>query len=218
LSLGIFRIGMAGCLLGFMVAVFGANGWRRGWRETAYHDFVVSVREETLVAGILLSIAGILLTIVSLRTGAQSKQPRRKLYFPTTERPNQVVQLVAQATLRDEGVDALIDAERVCLDAVTVYNYVSEDGPEGGVSNYGLEEMRAALPSITRIGLAQVSAILAEYLDLYESYSFGPEQDEETTRVILEDSRRFEDRLSAAGLFDIPDRLDAYLEIEYPWL
>ncbi|NBD29207.1 MAG: hypothetical protein GVY31_04100 [Alphaproteobacteria bacterium] len=165
---------------------------------------------------VLLVILFVAVGLTFPRDGTHFR-PLKRVERPRSRRPYEVVYEAARETRNRAGAGALTPVELTCESCWLLYSYIEGDGPEGGVSNMGASKARAAAPALVQIGLARCATLLNEFLDQYEEFDRFPHS-EEGDRQFLETSDLYAEELRQAGFDELPDRLDAYLEKNYPWL
>ncbi|GGG87467.1 hypothetical protein GCM10011415_42540 [Salipiger pallidus] len=108
--------------------------------------------------------------------------------------------------LSERGVFAdprsLSRVEYVCHGGVLLYGVISEDGLDSGLGNLDSPAREDALPALTEAFLA---------------YQEEAGETEDGATYFARIRAEHEPRLKAAGFWEIPARLDAYLDAHYPW-
>jgi len=164
---------------------------------------------------ILLVILFVAVGLTFPRDGTHSR-PLKRVERPHSRRPHEAVYEAVRETRKRAGAGALTPVEMTCESCWLLSSYIEADGPEGGVSNMGAAKARAAAPALVQIGLARCATLLNEFLDQYEEFDRFPHS-EDADRKFLETSDFYAQELRKAGFHQLPDRLDAYLEKNYPW-
>ena len=110
--------------------------------------------------------------------------------------------LYARAERKLKWRRSLSRAEKLCHDALTLYNPIAEHGLAKGLQALGPERTRATLYALHEIQLNKAEFILTKAL---ESYLSDPE-------AFSDQSSAFEESLHDAGFQQLPGRLQTRLE------
>lgn len=122
---------------------------------------------------------------------------------PTREALHEAVYNDAFRKHQKSGDGALNEAERMVLHLVPLHVYISAKGADDGIAAFGHTETRATLPYLHEIGLGDLATLLEGNLANDEGPASDPDE--------------IDNELSVAGFDTIPERIDAYLDMHYPW-
>ncbi|UWP88822.1 hypothetical protein [Aliiroseovarius crassostreae] len=180
------------CFNGVMVA-FRAIGITH-----RHHDWVQPYLNDWLLYSFLVFVAGTILAIIFRPKGPQ---------FKTVDQLHEI------AWEKSSKGKSLSDAEKLCLNAVGLNNYVVSGGVESGVANWGVDGVRNALPALDTLGLSQAKEVLTEAVDFVEWSDANEDKFYESEQIAyFEKCADYDRRLRDAGLQQVRDRLGDWLK------